>query len=292
MCKNTNNTDVPLQPFIKWAGGKTQILEQVARFLPPADTFQTYFEPFLGGGAVFLHMKPTEAIISDMNYELISVYNVIKNDVEKLMEKLEEFKKEHLTEDLYYFKRAAYTKLLSKDLKMDAVDRAALFIFLNKTCYNGLYRVNQKGGFNVPFGKYDKTPNLYHRKNIVHVSKLLENKKIYCDTFESVLNLATKNDFVYLDPPYLPSLSRNEFTSYTKDRFEISKHDKLAEIFADLDSRGCKVLLSNSDNPYVRRLYSKFRNTIVRADRMINCKSSNRKGFQELLIFNYNKFRN
>ncbi len=279
-------------PFIKWAGGKTQILEQAAKYLPPIDSFQRYFEPFLGGGAIFFHVQPTEAIISDKNYELINSYHVIKNNVEKLMETLEEFKKEPLTPELYYLKREAYTKLLSKDLEMDAVDRAALFIFLNKTCYNGLYRVNQQGGFNVPFGKYEKTPNLYHRENLIDVSKLLENKEICCDTFESVLNLATKSDFVYLDPPYLPSPSRNEFTSYTEDRFVQSKHDKLAEIFADLDSRGCKVLLSNSNTPYVQKLYSKFRKRIVSAGRMINCKGSNRKGFQELLIFNYNEFRN
>ena len=279
-------------PFIKWAGGKTQILGQVAKYLPPTCSFQRYFEPFLGGGAIFFHVKPAEAILSDKNYELINSYHVIKNNVEKLMEKLEEFKKEPLTPELYYLKRAAYTKLLSKDLEMDAVDRAALFIFLNKTCYNGLYRVNQQGGFNVPFGKYEKTPNLYHRENLIDVSNLLENKQICCDTFESVLNLATESDFVYLDPPYLPSPSRNEFTSYTEDRFVQSRHDKLAEIFADLDSRGCKVLLSNSNTPYVRKLYSKFRKKIVSADRMINCKGSNRKGFQDLLIFNYNEFRN
>ncbi len=283
---------MPPQPFIKWAGGKTQILEQVAKYLPATNSFQRYFEPFLGGGAIFFHVKPAEAILSDKNYELINSYHVIKNNVEKLMEKLEEFKKEPLTPELYYLKRAVYTKLLSKDLEMDAVDRAALFIFLNKTCYNGLYRVNQKGGFNVPFGKYEKTPNLYHRENLIGVSNLLENKQICCDTFESVLNLATERDFVYLDPPYLPSPSKNEFTSYTEDRFVQSRHDKLAEIFADLDSKGCKVLLSNSNTPYVRKLYSKFRKKIVNAGRMINCKGSNRKGFQELLIFNYNEFRN
>ncbi|MFQ6010659.1 MAG: DNA adenine methylase [Nitrososphaerales archaeon] len=292
MCHTTVKIDVLPQPFIKWAGGKTQILDQLSRFLPPTNSFQTYFEPFLGGGAVFLHLEPSSAILSDSNNELINLYTVIKNNVEKLMEKLEEFKKEPLSPDLYYSRRSDYTNLLINGLEMDAVDRAALFIFLNKTCYNGLYRVNRRGGFNVPFGKYEKTPNLYLRENLIYVSRLLSNKEISCDGYESALSMATENDFVYLDPPYLPSPSRNEFTSYTSDRFLKSNHEKLAQTFADLDSRGCKVLLSNSNTPYVKKLYSRFSKRIMRAGRMINSNGANRKGFQELLIFNYDKFRN
>lgn len=265
------------RPFVKWAGGKSQLLEQMSEYFPKE--FKRYFEPFLGGGAVFFKLKPENAILSDKNYELINAYNVIKDNPESLIEQLEKYQRIQLN-------RETYNRIRSKVPK-DPIMRAARFIFLNKTCYNGLYRVNSKDGFNVPLGGYKKVPRLFDRNTILSISKTLKNTETICDDYEHVLSKAAEGDFIYLDPPY--STNGGGFTDYTSDSFSDNDQENLAKIVKSLHRRGCPIMLSNSNTEHIQRLYSDLKFTIhtLMADRMINCVGSKRKGFSELLITNY-----
>jgi DNA adenine methylase len=273
------------QPFVKWAGGKSQLIEQIGKLLPRK--FNCYFEPFVGGGALFFHLRPKVAVISDANYELINAYKVIKYDLDGLIRELDEIQARKLTPGLYESFRRIKPKSLGR------AKRAARFIFLNKTCYNGLYRVNKNEEFNVPFGKYETMPRLYDHENMKHVRNLLQKAKITCSVFEIPLRNAGKGDFVYLDPPYTPDPESTGFTSYTRQAFSAADQERLAAIFRSLDKRGCLVMLSNSDTRLTWDLYRDYRgNTYeLTADRMINCIGSKRTGFKELMILNYTPVR-
>jgi len=270
-------------PFLKWAGGKSQLLDELARYFP--SEFKRYFEPFLGGGAVYFFLQPKQSILSDANFELVNTYKVIASSVDQLILKLSAFQKKTLTEELYYEIRNN-----QDSQRLSDIDRAARFIFLNKTCYNGLYRVNSEGKFNVPFGKYDRMPRLFDASNLRSANVILKSAKIDAGYYNVVLNefRAGSGDFVYLDPPYAVE-NGNGFTSYTKELFSWPEQEALAREFKRLARKGCHVMLSNSDTDRVRKLYSHMAKAIipVKADRMINCNGKERTGYRELIILSY-----
>lgn len=245
------------------------------RFFPA--NFNRYFEPFIGGGAVFFHLLPPHAMLSDSNEELINCYQVIRNDCEKLIKALQEHRNDP---DYFYEVRSWNIRDLSK------VQRAARLIFLNKTCFNGLYRVNSSGQFNVPFGKY-KNPRICDADNLRAVSNALKNTIINCQSFDQIVQQAQKGDFIYFDPPYQPISKTANFTGYTKNAFRSEDQERLALTFGKLSRRGCYVMLSNSENEYVRDLYAKYHIETVKANRAINCKGDRRGAINELLIMNY-----
>ncbi len=270
--------------FLKWAGGKGQLLEQFESLFPKK--FEKYIEPFLGGGAVFFYIiqkyKPKEIIISDINEELINTYEIVKNDVERLIVELKQHKEYHIAEGKRYY----LTIRATDPNKLPKLERAARFIYLNKTCFNGLYRVNSKGQFNVPMGAY-KNPDIVQEDKLRLVSKLLENVTIKVMSFEKVLNYANKNDFIYFDPPYYPLKNKKSFTTYTKDSFMEKEQELLANVFKKLDKKACFVMLSNSDTKFIKDLYSKFNLNLVEASRMINCNGDNRGKINEIIVTNY-----
>lgn len=273
-----NENKVP--NFVKWAGGKKQLLEQFKPFFPKK--IEKYFDPFVGGGAVAFYViknyKPKEVLISDNNEELINCYNIIKNNVEELIKILRVHKQKH-SKEFYYKIRANSTKMLSK------VERAARFIYLNKTCFNGLYRVNSKGQFNVPMGSY-KNPSVLIEDELREISELLKTVKIKLLPFEDVLNYVNKGDFVYFDPPYYP-LKKGSFTTYTKENFLEVEQQKLADLFKKIDKLGGQVMLSNSDTDFIKNLYKGYSLNFVKANRMINCDGKGRGKINEVVITNY-----
>jgi DNA adenine methylase len=285
------NSSIPIcYPFVKWAGGKRQIVPQLYALAPPE--FDSYFEPFLGGGALFFHLisnknKPFTAYISDINPELINVYVAVKDDVEKLIKLLTQHQIEYnkAPEECYYKLRDNY------NLKScsDGIERAAQFITLNRTCFNGLYRVNKKGEFNAPKGDY-KNPTICDAGNLRNVSAALRYSNITikaADYKDMVLENAREGDFIYLDPPYNPVSSTAYFTNYTDNGFSYNDQKKLAEIYKQLDEMKCNVMLTNSNTASVRELYTPFAITETDSKRPINCKAAKREGHTDLIIRNY-----
>lgn len=274
------NNGIPT--FVKWAGGKKQLIEQFKPFFPKE--IKRYFEPFVGGGAVAFYLLKTHSEIekiylSDINEELILTYDTIKNNLEELIKLLKEYKAKH-NKEFYY-------KIRSQDVKtLNKVQIATRFIYLNKTCFNGLYRVNSKGGFNVPIGSY-KNPLICPEEDLREISKLLKKDDIKVKQFYEVLKEANKGDFIYFDPPYYPINKTSSFTTYTKDKFLDKEQKHLAEVFKELDKTGCKVMLSNSDTLFIKNLYKDFDITIVKATRMINCDATKRGKINEVVIRNY-----
>ena len=266
-------------PFLKWAGGKRQLIPQMKKFFPKH--FLKYIEPFIGGGAVFFYILPEKAILIDINKELINCYKVIKNNVKELIELL----KNHKNERDYYYQIRALDRKPQIYTKLTAVEKASRTIFLNRCCYNGLYRVNSKGQFNVPFGRY-KNPNFCDERNLIHVSKMLKNVDIYQGSFEMCLNFADKDDFIYFDPPYHPISETSSFTSYTKENFGKESQIKLFNTFKSLDERGCKLILSNSYDPFVTELYKDYQIIFLNAKRAINSDATKRGNIKEVLILN------
>ncbi len=268
---------IKTKPFVKWAGGKRQIVHILKEYAP--EKFETYIDPFVGGGALFFDLSPTKAIISDINSELINAYRVIKEQVEELIKDL---KKHKNTPEYYYWIRSI------KPENLNPVERASRFIYLNKTCYNGLYRENSEGQFNVPFGFY-KNPKIVDEENLRAISKYLNEADITIENtdFREVCNYAKAGDFVYLDPPYYP-IKENAFTKYTKYDFSKKDHIDLVEVFRELDKRGCYVMLSNSNTDFIKTLYKGYRILEISANRFINCKPEGRKKSKiELIIINY-----
>ncbi len=275
------------KPFVKWVGGKRQLLTQfrLRNLFPPElfdSTKNTYFEPFVGGGAVFFDLLPKHAVLSDMNNELVTTYNVIKNDVESLVKSL----KKHKVNKEYFL------KIRAQDVsKLSDVEIASRFIYLNRTCFNGLYRVNKAGGFNVPFGQ-NKNPLICDEVNLERVSKALKNVTIKHQDYKEVLRKAKKGDFIYFDPPYYPMSKTASFTSYTKDAFLDKEQIELRDIFVELHKRGCLVMLSNSDAPFINKIYSEIKDKKihihkVEAGRAINSKGSGRGKILEVVVTNY-----
>ncbi|HEU4443644.1 MAG TPA: DNA adenine methylase [Nitrososphaeraceae archaeon] len=279
----------PIYPFVKWAGGKTQLLQLLYESAPAQ--FERYFEPFLGGGALFFYlisMKNEKFIanLSDINSELINSYAIVKNNTEELIDHLKQHEIEYQKSPSEY-----YYQLRDINKPKNDIEKAARFIALNRTCYNGLYRVNSKGLFNVPWGKY-KDPVICNSKNLRNVSLALQrsNAIIQVSDYKEILSKnAKEGDFVYLDPPYKPSSSTAYFTRYTDTGFTDNDQRDIASIFEELTKRKCKVMLSNSNTPLIKELYSKHAKDIreVNAIRAINCKGSGRIGHTELIIRSY-----
>lgn len=261
------------RPFIKWAGGKSQLLHELVKHVPE---FDTYFEPFLGGAALFFSKQPKKAVLADVNGELINTYKVVRDSVDDLLSLLQQ--EVNTLEE--------FNRIKALDPKvMTSLERAVRFIYLNKTAFNGLYRVNSRGMFNTPFGKYTK-PNIADANTLQGCSRALQGIDLFAQSFETTLASAKSSDFVYLDPPYMPVKS-DSFTAYSKKGFGLKDHESLAKLFEDLDSKGVKVLLSNSDMDWVRERYGKFKVIEVLGRRSISCKGDGRASVGELLVKNY-----
>ncbi|HEY4680456.1 MAG TPA: DNA adenine methylase [Nitrosarchaeum sp.] len=274
------------KPFVKWAGGKRQLIPIINQNLP--ESFGTYYEPFLGGGALLFHIltdkNGQKCSISDLNSDLVLAYTTIRDRTDSLITSLKNHEKNYQkdSESYYYSIRESNPR--------SEIEKTSRLIFLNRTCFNGLYRVNSKGKFNVPLGKYSN-PNIVNEENLHAVSHILQSSRvsIKCRDFEAVLSDAKKGDLVYFDPPYQPVSATANFTSYTNKDFTYDDLTRLAELCLKLDSRGCKVLLSNSDSKEVADIFSKnpWKITKIEANRSINSNSKKRTGHFELLIKNY-----
>lgn len=274
-------------PIVKWAGGKAQLLPQFEPFFP--DHFQRYIEPFVGGGAVFFHLygqgrlDGRESILIDRLEELINVYRVTKDHVQDLITELHQHEPYKHDAD-YYYEVRAWDRRADYRQRSD-VERAARFIFLNRTCYNGLYRVNRKGQFNVPFGRY-RNPTICDAENLRLVSRALRGVVLEVGDFARCLEWAGSEDFVYLDPPYHPLSKTAYFTSYTSAPFLMKDQQRLAETFEELVRRGCQVMLSNSYTPPIQQLYEGHDQIQVQATRPISSKADQRGAIPELLVMN------
>jgi len=277
------------KPFIKWVGGKRQLLKQFREMglYPPIDfdfKKNAYYEPFVGGGAVFFDFLPKNAVLSDMNAELVTTYNVIKHDVHALIRSL----KGHKNDKDYFLKMRA------KDIsKLSDVQVASRFIYLNRTAFNGMYRVNKSGGYNVPFGKYTN-PKICDADNLLHVHDYLQTVDIKHQDYTHILKVAKKGDFIYLDPPYAPLSPTSSFTAYTREGFGAEQQKELRDAFYELHKRGCYVMLSNSNSDFINEIYgelakkdNKIKLHKVKANRMINANASGRGKIKEVLVVNY-----
>ena len=274
------------KPFVKWAGGKRQLLQTLEKDFP--SKFRNFFEPFLGGGAVLFNILSKKPLIpctvADLNSDLILTYATIRDNPYELISSLEKHHKN------YFNNKESYYYQIRSSRPRTKIEKSSRLLFLNKTCFNGLYRVNKKGQFNVPLGRYSN-PNIINKENILSVSKTLRSSKIkiICRDFQSVLDEAKKNDFVYFDPPYQPVSSTANFTSYTNKNFSISDLQRLSDTCEKLNSNGCHVMISNSNSKEVIKNFSSktWKIKKISANRFINSNSSKRQGHSELIITNY-----
>jgi DNA adenine methylase len=264
----------PATPFLKWAGGKTSLLPELLEHVPAR--VRRYHEPFVGGGALFFAMAPRRALLSDSNGELIHCWQQVRDDVYGVLDALSE----------HVYERGHFERVRALDpMRLLPAERAARFIYLNKTCFNGLWRVNRSGHFNVPFGRY-RNPTFHDPALLLRASQALRGVEIHAAPFEIALQRTSPGDFVYLDPPYDPLSETASFTSYTPDAFGWEDQKRLAEACAALDRRGVRFLLSNSATPRIRDLYRRFEQRLVRAPRHISCKGEGRGRVEELLVSN------
>ncbi len=272
------------RPFLKWAGGKSQLLAQYTDLFPK--TYRNYYEPFLGGGAVFFNLQPKRSFLSDINLEVINVYRCIRDQVEEIITHLHQHYLHH-DESYYYDVRSRVEETAEWFWIGNNVERAARILYLNKTCFNGLYRENSKGHFNVPIGRY-KNPSIYAPDLLRACAKQLKSARIEPVGFEDVLRRArSSNDFVYFDPPYHPLNQTSSFTSYTRYSFNEADQIRLRDTFERLRARGVHVMLSNSDCEFVRDLYSGFNIHTIYASRHINSQGTKRGKITEVLVTSY-----
>lgn len=272
------------RPFLKWAGGKGQLLAQFERFYP-RKPIRRYIEPFVGSGAVFFDVKarlhPESAILCDNNQDLIKTFQAVKTNVEAVIAALRVHKEKHGLE---------YYQSMRTHVPQDAVACAARLIYLNKTCFNGLYRVNSKGIFNVPMGRYPK-PSILDEDNLRAASRQLKGVKLATRDFRCLPRMAKPGDFIYIDPPYYPLSATSSFTSYTRDSFSAQDHWDLAQVYEQLMEKGCYVMLSNSANPFIDGLFWRFRKDAhvhrVSANRRINSRADRRGHVEEIVVVNY-----
>ncbi len=266
-------------PIVKWVGGKRQLMFELLKNMP--ENYNRYFEPFIGGGALFFELQPDNAYISDMNEELINLYQVVRDNVDELITDLQ---KHDISKE--YFMEIRNIDRTEEYKNWSNVKKASRFIYLNRTCFNGMYRVNSKGEFNVPFGHY-KNPKILDENNLINCSNLLQRTEIKHADFSEILKKVKKGDFVYFDPPYVPLSETSSFTSYTKDGFDIDMQFKLRDVCDELDSMGVKFLLSNSDTKLVNELYENYNIKKVFASRQINANADGRGKITEVLVRNY-----
>lgn len=288
------------KPFVKWVGGKSQLLEEIREKYP--SKIEKYCEPFVGGGAVLFdvlsHFQPKEVLINDINKELINTYSQIKNNCKgmvALLSKIQSIYKNHSLEEnkkFFYEKRNRYNELKENENDVDNLEKAVLFIFLNKTCFNGLYRVNSKGLFNVPFNNA-KNPLLCDEENLRACSRLLQNVEMQVGDYKQCKSFISTGTFVYIDPPYRPLTQTAAFTSYSENGFSDNEQIELGNFITEISNKGAKVLASNSDpknsdinDNFFDDLYSHFEIKRVAASRMINSNAKKRGAINELLISN------
>ena len=276
-----SNTNVA--PFVKWAGGKRQLLPQIKERMP--EKYNNYFEPFVGGGAVIFELLPKSAVINDINKALINVYQMIRKYPQRFLQEINRLDREMWEDgkEYYYSLREHYNDKLMRD-EFD-VELAALFVFINKHCFNGLYRVNGKGLFNVPYN--NSRSSSVNEKVIVETAKFLKDVTIISGDFEEACTKATKGDFVFFDSPYAP-LNPTSFESYTKEGFDIESHKRLAKLYDELTARGCYCMLTNHNTELINELYGNkgYRIDVVSVKRSINSDATNRVG-EEVIICNY-----
>lgn len=302
IASHEKQTAAPLKPFVKWAGGKSQLVGELEKMLPADNekTLTRYVEPMVGGGAFLFTVLSKydfeQVYISDINAALINAYRVIKDDVASLVARLSEMQRRFLPMDdngrkeCYYASRETFNRLMSDE--GDSIEKAALFIFLNKTCFNGLYRVNRKGQFNVPMGAY-KNPCICDEDNLRNISKALQNVEIVCGDYSLSKRVIDEKTFVYLDPPYRPISETSAFTAYNADAFDDDEQIRLAQFIDEMNKAGAKVVLSNSDpknidvnDEFFDDLYKAYSIRRIPATRMINSKADSRGRINELLICN------
>ncbi len=300
--KPVDTRHVSIKPFVKWAGGKSQLLNEIKKIYPDelGKRITKYAEPFVGGGAVLFDIlsnyKLDKLYIGDLNAELINAYQIIKNDVQELITVLKRLSKEYFSfcdeqkKEYYYSTRKRFNSLKLSQNDSHSIEKAALFIFLNKTCFNGLYRVNKKGLFNVPVGSY-KNPTICDEDNLLNISDALKKVIIVCGDYRLSDGFIDEDTFVYFDPPYRPLSETASFTSYTKNNFGDEEQIELAKYVYKLEQRGAKIVISNSDpknlekkDEFFDKLYSTYQINRVFATRMINCNGNSRGKIKELLI--------
>ena len=295
------------KPFLKWAGGKGQLIEQLRARIPESikrsGIIEKYIEPFVGGGAVFFWLaqeyRIKKAYLYDINQEIILAYQTIKQDVEILIHELGKLQKEYLKrgdvdrEDFYYDRRHEYNGFIKSEYKNNIVRRTALIVFLNKTCFNGLFRVNSQGLFNVPFGRYSN-PTICDVENLLTVSKLLQSAEIRCADFSKCIDKVDNQSLVYLDPPYRPISATANFTNYSNRVFDDTEQKRLKQVIDTLNKKSAFVMLSNSDpknndpkDNFFDVLYQKYNVNRLKASRMINCNAERRGLISEILVTNY-----
>lgn len=296
-----------VKPFLKWVGGKSQLIEDFEKNLPENfENLETYIEPFVGAGAFFFHIKSKyknfkKFIIADINSELIITYITVRDNVNLLIETLDSLKSEFLSKTkeerkkFYYDVRKKFNILKNKKTNnsKQKIQIAAYMIFLNKTCFNGLYRVNSKNEFNVPMGSYNN-PSIFDKDNLINISFLIKDVDIFCADFSMVEKFVDKKSFVYFDPPYRPLKNTSSFTAYSSNGFDDTMQEKLAHFYKQLSSVNAKLMLSNSDSrlsdyktDFFDNLYNEFSIIRVKANRMVNSKASGRGKINEILIKNY-----
>jgi DNA adenine methylase len=268
-----------VKPFLKWVGGKSQLLQRLKAAAPSC--YRTYHEPFLGGGALFFALRPKRAILSDINPELICAYKAVRDNLSGLIESLEK----HVYDKDYYYRIRELDRTPEYE-QLSSVEKAARLIYLNKTCYNGLYRVNSKGHFNVPIGAY-KNPTICDVETLLGCSRALADAELSCSPFRDVLSRAEQGDFIYFDPPYVPLSSTSNFTSYSNEGFDAEAQAELAFVCSELNKRGVQFMLSNSNTDSVREMYGKFHLDSVSAVRAVNSQADGRGAVEELIISNY-----
>lgn len=262
-----------LKPVLKWAGGKRQLIDHILKKFPKY--YNKFIEPFIGGGALFFYLNKKNSIISDINEELINLYKQISKNPRKIISRTKKYKN---TKDDFYNTR--------KSVPSNDLDRACRTIYLNKTCFNGLYRVNKKGEFNVPYGNY-KNVSFFDEKNLIKISKLLKQTKIIHGSYETILKkYARKNDLIFLDPPYLPISKYSDFKRYNKEQFYLEDHKKLANLYAELDEKGCYLILTNSNSDEIINLYKNYKIDVHNTKRNINSIGNQRVG-KDIIVTNF-----
>jgi len=273
-------TEMNVKPFLRWAGGKTRLVSRLLQYVPEHDAYTRYVEPFLGSGALFFSLKPESAILGDMNAHLINCYKQIARNPNEVWNKLQQHIKNNT--------RDYYNSIRQNGLDNgSAVERAALFLYLNKTAFNGIFRVNKSGKFNVPYGKMASgDPAWPTLTNLKNVSICLKGATFVVGSFEETCKDVKKGDFVYLDPPYPPLRKSANFTHYTADGFGDEDHKRVAEVFRSLDKKGCLVMMSNSDQEKIRKLYGGFTLSSIEVTRLIGS-NGNRFKVNELVVTNY-----
>jgi DNA adenine methylase len=271
----------PIEPFIRWAGGKQKIINKLLLFLPQDIQTRNYKEPFLGAGSLFFATQPTKSLLSDANEHLINCYKYVKSDPDLIYRYLVKHSN-NTSEDYYYKIRKLYNE------SIPSAAQSARFIYLNKTCFNGIFRVNKKNEFNVPYG-WKEPPSLPSRSMLKKISNTLKKAKLQACSFISILNEITTDDFIYLDPPYPPLNGTSYFTHYTKERFGNDDQVQLSEFVHSINDRGAKFMMSNADTELIRDLYKKYNFYDISVTRWITCKSKKHK-VSELVITNYDEF--